>query len=253
MKKRIIVFILTLVMLMNICSPVVNATSSIEHLHKDNAGNSTLHYVALGASNTNGYGHDGYLPEDIYEDPLWASKAELNDYGYDKEPANSYPALIRDALALKTGREVDLHQLAISSMRVEEVLWLLDDTFQPDAYMNWRFTGGKSWFDMAKKDGGREALRVEYRDYIANADVITVDLGWNNFGVYAFNNIKTILSDGHFYLAPAFDRVVDAGMEEEYYAIRDKVFERLSEIEGLDVLSNPLVKERLSLIADVLA
>ena len=260
MSKQVIAMLIVLVMMFSVAVPAISAAGYIDHLHKDEAGDNTLHYVSLGASNTNGYGHDGYLPEDIYEDPLWASKAELNDYGYDREPANSYPALIRDALALKTGREVDLHQLAISSMRVEEVLWLLDDTFQPDAYMNWRFTGGKSWFDMAKKvydttkySSSREALRGEYRDYISNADVITVDLGWNNFGVYAFNNIKTILSDGNFYLAPAFDRVVEAGQEEEYYAIRDKVFERLSEVEGLDVLSDSLVKERLGMIADVLA
>ena len=239
-------------MLLSVCSPVISAVGSLEHLHKDVAGDSKLHYVSLGASNTNGYGHHGYLDDEIYEDPLAAPKAQMNDYGYDKSPANAYPSLIRDELAAITGREVELHQLAISSMRVEEVLWLLDDEFQPDEYMDWRFTGGKSWFDMAHKEGGREALRVEYRNYIANADVISVDLGWNNFGVYAFNNIMTILKEGgsRYWKAPDFESVIDAGMEEEYYAIRSKVVERLNEF--VDLSDTALSENTIEMLADVL-
>lgn len=252
LTKRLLSLLIVAVMLIGVCSPVISAVGSLEHLHKDIAGDSKLHYVSLGASNTNGYGHHGYLDDDIYEDPLAAPKAEMNDYGYDKSPANAYPSLIRDALAQSTGREVELHQLAISSMRVEEVLWLLDDDFMPDEYMNWRFTGGKSWFDMAHKEGGREALRVEYRNYIANADVITVDLGWNNFGVYAFNNIMTILKEGgsRYWKAPDFDSVVDSGMEEEYYAIRDKVIERLNEM--VDLSDSALNDKTIEMLADVL-
>lgn len=251
--KQVLSLLIVAVMLVGVCAPVISAAGSIEHLHKDNAGDGKLHYVSLGASNTNGYGHHGYLDDDIYEDPLAAPKAEMNDYGYDKAPANAYPALIRDALAEKTGREVELHQLAISSMRVEEVLWLLDDTYEPDEYMNWRFTGGKSWFDMAHKEGGREALRVEYRDYIANADVITVDLGWNNFGVYAFNNIMTILKEGgsRYWKAPDLDSIIGTDMEEEYYAIRDKVVERLGDF--VDLSDTALSDDVISMLADVLA
>lgn len=258
--KTLLSLLMVCVMLVGVASPVISAAGYIEHLHKDVAGDGKLHYVSLGASNTNGYGHHGYLDPEIYEDPLAAPKANMNDYGYDKAPANAYPALIRDALAEKTGREVELHQLAISSMRVEEVLWLLDDTFEPDEYMNWRFTGGKSWFDMAKKEydtskysSSREALRGEYRDYIANADVITVDLGWNNFGVYAFNNIMTILKEngGRYWKAPDFEKVIDADMEEEYYAIRDKVVQRLKDF--VDLSETALTDKVIEMLADVLA
>lgn len=251
--KKLLSLLLVSVMLVGVAAPAVSATNLIELLHKDTAGDSKLHYVSLGASNTNGYGHHGYLDPEIYEDPLAANKSQMNDYGYDKSPANAYPALIRDALAEKTGREVELHQLAISSMRVEEVLWLLDDTYTPDEYMDWRFTGGKSWFDMAHKEGGRDALRVEYRDYIANADVITLDLGWNNFGVYAFNNIMTILKEHgtRYWKAPDFDSVIDAGMEEEYYAIRDKLIERLNEF--VDLSDTALTGNTIEMLADVLA
>ncbi len=252
LTKSVFSLLMVSVMLLSVCSPVISAVGDIEHLHKDNAGEGKLHYVSLGASNTNGYGHHGYLDDEIYEDPLAASKANMNDYGYDKSPTNAYPALIKDALAEKTGREVELHQLAISSMRVEEVLWLLDDTYTPDEYMNWRFTGGKSWFDMAHKEGGRDALRVEYRDYISNADVITVDLGWNNFGVYAFNNIMTVIKENgaRYWKAPDFDSVIDAGMEEEYYAIRDKVIERINEF--VDLSETALSGDTLEMLADVL-
>ncbi|MBQ8321615.1 MAG: hypothetical protein IJX92_04550 [Clostridia bacterium] len=235
--------------LISAVSPIVSVTEKIElsqYVEDDK-----LHYVSLGASNTNGYGHHGYLDDEIYQDPLAANKSQMNDYGYDKAPANAYPSLIKDALAQSTGREVELHQLAISSMRVEEVLWLLDDTYEPDEYMEWRFTGGKSWFDMAHNDGGREALRAEYRDYIANADVITVDLGWNNFGVYAFNNTMTILKENgaRYWKAPDFESVIGSCKEKAYYTIRDKVIECL--VKRVDLSDTVLSADIIQKLADV--
>ena len=236
-------------MLISEASPILSIAENIEPTQEDDI----LHYVSLGASNTNGYGHHGYLDDEIYEDPLAANKSQMNDYGYDKAPANAYPALIKDALAQSTGKEVELHQLAISSMRVEEVLWLLDDTYEPDEYMDWRFTGGKSWFDMAHKDGGRNALRAEYRNYIANADVITVDLGWNNFGVYAFNNIMTILKEGgaRYWKAPDLESVIGSCNESVYNAIKDKVIECLSK--RVDLSDMALSEDIIQKLIDVLS
>lgn len=240
-------------LLMGVDSSIANVVEKIQQSPKDYAEDDKLHYVSLGASNTNGYGHHGYLDDEIYADPLAANKSQMNDYGYDKAPANAYPALIKDALARSTGKEVELHQLGISSMRVEEVLWLLDDTYEPDEYMDWRFTGGKSWFDMAHKEGGREALRVEYRDYIANADVITVDLGWNNFGVYAFNNIMTILKEGgtRYWKAPNLESVIDSRNEKLYYAIRDMVIENL--IKRVDLSGSAFSEDSIQKLVDVLS
>ena len=94
-------------------------------------GKDHIDYVSLGASNTNGYGIDGYLPDDVHEDPLAASKADMNVYGYLMAPKAAYPAQIADVL------NADLHQLAISSMRTEEALYLLGDEYDyvEDAYM----------------------------------------------------------------------------------------------------------------------
>jgi len=231
--------------------PVESIADKIEQSSEDDTEDDKLLYVSLGASNTNGYGHHGYLDDDIYEDPLAANKSQMNDYGYDKAPANAYPALIKDALAQSTGREVELHQLAISSMRVEEVLWLLDDTYEPDEYMDWRFTGGKSWFDMAHKEGGRAALRAEYREYIANADVITVDLGWNNFGVYAFNNAMTILKEdgARYWKAPDMDSVLGCYKTEAYYVIRDMTMDYLGKY--VDLSDTTLSEDTVQKLVDV--
>ena len=251
--KKALAMLVVAVMMIGVLSPVVSALGPIEDLIKRDGHNTdTLHYVSLGASNTNGFGHHGYLPPEVYEDPLAANKAQMNDYGYLKEPENAYPNLIKEALAEATGREVELHQLAISSMRVEEVLYLIDDSYIPDEYMEWRFTGGKSWFDAAE-DGGIPALKEAYTNYITEADVITVDLGWNNFGVYAFNNIMTILKEGgsRYWKAPAFDRVVDAGKEAEYYEIRDKAMARLNEM--VDLSETALSENVIEMLADVLA
>ena len=252
--KKALAMLVVAVMMIGVLAPVVSAIGPIENLIKhEEHNNNTLHYVSLGASNTNGFGHHGYLPPEVYEDPLAANKAQMNDYGYLKEPANAYPNLVKEALAEATGRDVELHQLAISSMRVEEVLYLLDDSFVPDEYMEWRFTSGsKNWFNAAE-DGGVPALKQAYRDYITNADVITVDLGWNNFGVYAFNNIMTILKEGgsRYWKAPAFDRVVDAGKEAEYYEIRDKAMARLNEM--VDLSATALSEEVIEMLANVLA
>lgn len=236
-------------MLISTASPIMSIAEKLERSQEADK----LHYVSLGASNTNGFGHHGYLDDEIYDDPLAANKAQMNDYGYDKAPANAYPALIKDALEQSTGKEVELHQLAISSMRVEEVLWLLDDTYEPDEYMNWRFTGGKSWFDMAHKEGGRNALRTEYRDYIANADVITVDLGWNNFGVYAFNNIMTILKEGgsRYWKAPDLESVIGSGKEKVYYAIKDKVIKCINKC--VDLSDAALSEDVIDKLVDVLS
>ncbi|MBR5616460.1 MAG: hypothetical protein IKW66_06535, partial [Clostridia bacterium] len=236
--------ILTLTMLLGVCVPLVNAMG---HDHDDES-KSTFNYVSLGASNTNGYGHLGYLPPEVSEDPLYASKAGMNVYGYEMAPDNAYPALIANALKSSLKMNVNLHQLAISSMRVEEMRVLLDNDYLGDAYTEWRFTGGQSWFEIALP-GGLSALREAYQNYVKEADLITVDMGWNNFGVYAFNNIKTILSDGVYWKAPDMSQLPD-----DYSA----AYSKLKTI-ALNYLSKNLgagqesLASKLELMADVLA
>ena len=147
------------------------------------------------------------------------------------------------------GIPVELNQLAISSMRVEEMRVLLDNDYYGDAYTEWRFTGGQNWFGIAHKDG-IAGLRDEYQTYIKNADLITVDMGWNNFGVYAFNNIKTILSDGKYWKEPDFAQLDGLADKLQYEKLKNIAFEYLKS--NVDLADEEL-NQKLDMMADVLA
>ena len=272
MKRRVVSIVLVLAMLLSMVPTSVFAnigngtepdqseqSGDSSNLNNDANNDGKVSYVSLGASNTNGYGLDGYLPPEVHEDPLAASKADLNDYGYLMAPEAAYPAQIAEALG------AELHQLAISSMRTEEVLFLLDENYKGDEYLDWRFYDSpeipkvqshENWFVIAgRKILGRnasdaealKALRAQYQEYISKADYITIDLGWNNFGVFAFNNIKNILDRGYYYLAPDFTSVFNDEEMKEYEVLREKVRELLAEKGGINI-----APEKLSQIVDVL-
>lgn len=157
-----------------------------------------LKYVSLGASNVNGYGMEGYRFAD-----------GKNVYGYKQIVEKAYPYLFSQALEEATGKTVELTQLAISSFRAEEVHVLLDDNYNGDGYTRWRFhhTGteeaGDEWFDRAVYADGiytenngipgdttaLNHLRDVYQTAVAEADVISLDIGMNNFGVYLTQRI----------------------------------------------------------------
>ncbi len=234
MKRRLISVLLVLCMLLAIAPVSIFAAEGQD---------AAKTYVSLGASNVNGYGHRGYLPDAVTEDPLAAPKAEMNVYGYEAAPKNAYPAQV----AKKLG--VQLKQLAISSMRTEELRVLLDNEYYGDAYTEWRFTGGEKWFEIAC-DGGLEALRAAYQKEIKNADYITVDIGWNNFGVYAFNNIKTILADGQYWKAPVFEDVLTAEEKAYYDNVKQIALDYLKNDVGV---ADAALQEKLEMMADTLA
>ncbi|HPZ01075.1 MAG TPA: hypothetical protein PLS28_06370, partial [Clostridiales bacterium] len=87
----------------------------------------------------------------------------------------------------KKGYKVDHAQLAQSAMRVEELRFLLDDNFTTDEYMRWRFYSPDKpstwWYSSL------DELRADYKKSIAEADLITYDMGLNNFGVYLTNRL----------------------------------------------------------------
>lgn len=182
----------------------------------------TIDYVSLGASNVNGYGLDGYLPADTTA----ANKNTANVFGYRRCPDGSYVDLVCEALEGK-GYTVNPSQLAISSMRVEELRVLLDENYYGDAYTAWRFIGPGKWFENAAVTGGLEALRADYAASIADAELITVDIGVNNFGVYLSNQLA---SGG-----TAYDddlSLVDPELAEEYNNAKAYVYELIAEHAG---------------------
>ena len=164
------------------------STQNLMRRAKDEEPN--LKIVTLGASNVNGYGLRGYLvdpnkklnADEVMEAAALDSelKSNANVLGYNQCPEGSYPAILRDEL------NAGLQQLAISSMRAEELRILLDNGYMGDAYSEWRFIGKGKWFDIADgtSDGDFSKLRSEYQAAVSDADLITVDIGVNNFGVY---------------------------------------------------------------------
>ena len=185
---------IAMVMIMSVCAPAIVAAA---------AEDDTPKYVSLGASNVNGYGLRGYIPVDMDAAALDANlKQQANVFGCGVETPGSYPVLVAEALG------ADLTQLAMSSMRAEELRFLLDDTYTGDAYTDWRFCdtanypekNSANWFvgagrllagdNTLEPEKAVAALRKAYKDAITEADYITVDIGVNNFGVYVSGKLS---------------------------------------------------------------
>ncbi len=175
----------------------------------------TFNYVSIGASNTNGYGMRGYITEEELALLLsgQVNKNDVNVYGYERTPEGAYPDLIRDHYA-EIYDNVNINQLGISSMRVEELRILLDDSYMGDDYSSWRFTGNDGWFKSAEP-GGIDALRTAYKEKITDADLITVDIGWNNFGVYVCNQLVDYMSNGKYKWTADINNIFDTEAEKE--------------------------------------
>lgn len=209
----------------------------------------TINYVSIGASNTNGYGMRGYISSNEIEDILngLMSKDDANVFGYLKNPEGSYPDLIRDHYE-SLGYNVNLTQLAMSSMRVEEVRILLDETYYGDEYTLWRFLADSEdevkWFDKA---GGLDALRESYVSSVSNADLITIDIGWNNFGVYISHQISSYMSSGELWFDTDLSQIFDNEEDLEYaLKVKETICEYITEYVDID-------EELVTMLTDVLA
>lgn len=246
---------LALVMVASMLFGLFGTALAVTVSDHDNDG--VIRYVSLGASNTNGYGIHGYLPEDVSVDPLSADQTALDVHGYLHESEAAYPAQVADAIAFASGKEVELTQLAIRFMRAEEVRMLLDDTYYGDDYTAWRFydENGNGWFAQVEGKGANSCeealgnLRGAYKGAIAEADVISVDVGQNNFGTYTVRNIQNILSSGAYWKAPDFSQIMESGMQEKYHEFKGMAMAMLCANMGLD---DPEMEEKLEMIAEVL-
>lgn len=209
-----------------------------------NDGEEVKTYVSLGASNVNGYGLRGYIPidDETMDDAAldYTIKMGKNVLGYTSETPDSYPVLIANELGY------DLEQLAISSMRAEELRILLDNEYMGDSYSEWRFVGGDNWFDVATMltggNGGVDELREDYQTKIANAELITVDIGVNNFGVYISYQMTTnhSLDNDLALIDPEFADEFEAGKAFVLDLINEYGPEDLSSLGDLDEFVNTL-------------
>ena len=108
-------------------------------------------YVAIGDASTAGFGM-------------------AEDSGYGVLTEGTYPAVLADSLRAN-GLNVNVSQLAMGGMRTEELRYLLDDSYDGDAYLKENFPGLRR-------------IRSEYRSAIKNAELITVELGTVDFGAF---------------------------------------------------------------------
>ena len=155
---------------LSIALPIFASAKPLElQINVDKNGDGIVNYVALGSSDTAGVGLSGYNEE---------------SFGYKTAPDGSYPSLIKETIE-KKGKRVSLSQLGIHGMRVEELRFLLDKGYSGDKYTEDLFLSADGAFSKL----GVESLRAEYAEEIKNAELITLDVGFDNFATYAIGYI----------------------------------------------------------------
>lgn len=160
-------------MLLGIISPFTVLASDANGQSEsdlDKNADGVINYVAIGSYDAMGFGLDGYAAD---------------AFGYNKATDGSYADLFKEKLE-SSGKQVQLTQLGIEGMRAEELRYLLDSGYRGDAYTAANFLGAEGVFE---KLGGDGALRQNYADAIKAAEVITIDIGFDNFATYALSYI----------------------------------------------------------------
>ncbi len=148
--------LLAVTMLTVLAAPTSAAALSDIKETLDANGDGEIKYLALGSAHTVGSG-------------VAAGQA--------------YPELVKAALS-DTGKTVSLQNLGLSGMRAEELRYLLDSNYSGDAYTEEKFLGNDGIF---AAHGGAEALREKYINAVREAEVITLELGFDSFLTYALD------------------------------------------------------------------
>lgn len=137
-------------------------------------------YVSLGDSMTNGYGLTGY------DNPYRVN-------GFLDEVLDAYPYQLQDEL------NFDLTaQLATSAMRAEDLNYILRyPNAQADPYTKSEFVNNR-WTDygdygIADKSGVANVAEI-FQTNVANADVITYNIGNANFGVFMLGRLTNAMN-----------------------------------------------------------
>ena len=195
--KRTLVLFLTLVMLLSAFGPTLNVFAEALHNHAEGDDTkTTINYVSLGDSMTNGIGMGGY--------------DSTGHNGYLEIAPESYPAQFADWLKGETGKDVNLTQLATSAARVEDIYYMLtvgtEKEFEPDYWTKrelltnpdrWGKKGEPRGVENLAKHASVNAQVAEtFKDAITNADVISLASGNGNFGVFLVGRIMNLVGFG---------------------------------------------------------
>lgn len=261
--RQFICAIITVSIAIGMMAPALLGVQAVAASGQDSS-KTDFNYVALGASNVNGYGVHGYNFDRVYEAPF--EKEFDNRYGYKMNTPEAYPVLIKNKLSEQYDN-VNLSLIAMSSMRIEEVRVLLDENYWGDSYTdkwfydtngdgsssNW--SQGAALYEWQKRaeagvpgydhEPTREEAFATLRDAtvvaVSEADLITIDVGMNNFGTYMLN----FLSDG-IYSSDLSQITPEIG--ELYNTIRDYLLEAIK-----SKLSDQIPEEMIRHFANTLS
>lgn len=178
----------------NIANAVINKGLDIYHFAKD------LAVTSSGQVNT------------LINPDYYVALGDDIALGTAIEGSDTYVKLLADALAMEykdTGNfDSDvIANLAISGMRTEELLALVDPSYSGDAYTVGRYG-----------EGYIESLREQYIAAIQEAELITIEIGVNNLVTYpvkqallAYNGEETYEMDWEYYFGEKWGSRVNRG------------------------------------------
>jgi len=174
--RRAFALLLSLSLLIGAMMPILSfAAGSSSALDRD--GNGKIDYLALGS----------------------------------RDALGSYPAAVKAGLATSSGKHVEHKVFAFGGMRIEELLYLLDEDFSGDEYTAENFLSASGAFAGDKA----ASLRSELISNIRGAEIISLDFSFDSFATYALSYIF----DGEY--AADFTRF-DAGMQDSIQEIKGR-------------------------------
>ena len=240
--RRRLVSLVALFLVLSIVLGLVTAAFAAEpgklNLTDVNA-DGKVQYVSVGASNAAGYGLQGYLTDaevsGVLVGELSLGKAPLDGFG--RSPEAAYPAQIAAYLKNQNPEATVAHTaLSVSKLRAEEVRLLLDDSYAGDAYTAMNFTQARL-----------SEVKTAYADALKQADVITLDLGWNNFGTYVCDNLAQYLKTG----AGIYDKDLTLILGAENKAAAEQILSGIRK--EIDPLLEDLTDEQIQFVSETFA
>lgn len=178
-RRKAIIVIVTLIF---IFSMIAIPAAAIGEINKE------LKYISLGDSIAGGIG----LPDSPLRGPDQPDKTKI----YCNKTIGAYPVLVASALGIK---DENFTQLACGGMRSVELRACIDSSYtRPDKYAN-NFTENEleEWV----------IRRYDFRAYIKDADIITLNMCANDIASYALFCVRNALSD-NYALNEAIDAVI---------------------------------------------
>ena len=187
--KKILVLVMTFAMLLSAFAPTLGVFAEAGHAHDENDAKGTLNYVSIGDSMTNGYGFEGYEQgktnsnNHMSLDRFIAGDGVYGDGSYALQLADYLQGL---------GYDVNHTKLAVSALRAEDLLYLLNGGAEGEHHDDW-FDEVVYYSTGAYDYSVVPALSAHYQNAVKNADVITLGIGNASFGAFMLSRMTSAL------------------------------------------------------------